>query len=371
MDKTSFTYTAPLNVNVVEIKGEEHLFVEGDISTTDIDLVNDIMTQKCQKSMQKQILGGNMKLDLEHEAFKGTTHEEKEISKTKIPVGKIIDATVKEVKRDNGIAYVTRVKCEINRNHKDYKSIKGNLVEKYLDAFSVAFLPTEVKYEQVDGKSVRLLDDCVLLNVALTGNPCNTKAQMTDVIAKSLDALELYKKGKETNPELEGNLVVKAMKEFCKEKYPWDQCILDQKKKGYSQERAEKICGAIRAGTAKKSNLTGNPGNSELNLKPNSKMTENTPEGDVNEVEQKELKDLNENLKSISENLKSMNEKMEAVTKENETLKEAVEKNAAELARVVKAMEQPVHKSTGVQIDDAKNKAQTGEMKSVDPLNLV
>lgn len=34
------------------------------------------------------------------------------------------------------------------------------------------------------------------------------------------------------------------------EKYPWDECIADQKAKGYSQERAEKICGSIRAKNA-------------------------------------------------------------------------------------------------------------------------
>ena len=78
----SFTFTTPLNVNVVNIKGVEHTFVEGDISTNDIDFVNDIMSKNCQESMQKQVLERNMKLDIEHEAFKGETHEEKEINKT-------------------------------------------------------------------------------------------------------------------------------------------------------------------------------------------------------------------------------------------------------------------------------------------------
>ena len=41
--EASFTFTTPLNVNIVEIKGVEHTFVEGDISTNDIDFVNDIM----------------------------------------------------------------------------------------------------------------------------------------------------------------------------------------------------------------------------------------------------------------------------------------------------------------------------------------
>lgn len=201
-----FTFTTPLNVNIVEIKGVEHTFVEGDISTNDIDFVNDIMSKKCQESMQKQILERNMKLDIEHESFKGETSEEKEINKTKIPAGKLIDAVVKSLGKGR---YSTRVKGEINRNRADYKAIQGNLVEKYLDAFSVAFLPTDVKYIEKDGKQIRILDDCILLNVALTGNPCNTKAQIAQVVTKSMDALENYKKRKEVDPSIEDVLVVK------------------------------------------------------------------------------------------------------------------------------------------------------------------
>ncbi|GAH11531.1 unnamed protein product, partial [marine sediment metagenome] len=55
----------------------------------------------------------------------------------------------------------------------------------------------------------RVLDDCILLNVALTGNPCNTKAQIAQVMTKSMDALEDYKKRKELDPTLENQLVVK------------------------------------------------------------------------------------------------------------------------------------------------------------------
>lgn len=37
---------------------------------------------------------------------------------------------------------------------------------------------------------------------------------------------------------------------YSKDKYPWEECIADQKARGYSQERAEKICGSIRAKNA-------------------------------------------------------------------------------------------------------------------------
>ncbi len=40
---------------------------------------------------------------------------------------------------------------------------------------------------------------------------------------------------------------------FLKAKYPWDKCIADMKREGYSDEQAKKICGAIRWGNIKRS----------------------------------------------------------------------------------------------------------------------
>ena len=230
--EASFTFTTPLNLNVVQKSDGEHLFVEGDISTNDIDFVNDIMTKECQESMQKQILDRNMKLDLEHEAFKGDTNEEKEINKTKIPAGKIIDATVKDLGKGR---FATRVKCEINRHNPNYKSIKGNLVEKYLDAFSVAFLPTDISYNQQEGKAIRMLNDVTLLNVAMTGNPCNTKAQMVEISTKSMDALEEYKKRKSLDPSVEGQLEVKSKSKIIKKENKILKLIYEELKYKYSK----------------------------------------------------------------------------------------------------------------------------------------
>jgi len=41
------------------------------------------------------------------------------------------------------------------------------------------------------------------------------------------------------------DLIVEAEKQYLAD-YPWDQCIADQKKAGYSEEVADKICGAIK-----------------------------------------------------------------------------------------------------------------------------
>jgi len=353
VQEASFTFTTPLNVNLVEIKGVEHLFVEGDISTNDIDLVNDSMTKACQESMQRQILERNMKLDLEHEAFKGESHEEKEINKTKIPAGKLIDATVKDLGKDR---FSTRVKGEINVHNPNYQMIKGNLMDSYLDAFSVAFLPTAIAHEEREGKTIRLLNDVKLLNVALTGNPCNTKAQLTEIFTKSMDAVEEYKKLKELDPSIESQLVVKN----------------------------------------KKSHSTGFAGRKQLNENQNSKMTDDEPNKDVDPVdaaaadgegakpdadngEGADSGDSNESgdaeqkalFKSMSEEMKALAEKYDSVSKENVAMKEDMKAISSNLAKIAEALENPIHKSQGVQKSDAESKAKNDALgKSVDPLSL-
>ena len=84
MENTSFKFTMPLVVNVIEEKGEQKVFLEGYLSTNDCDLVNDIVTKNCMESMKNQILDRNIKLDIEHEAFRGGSLEEKEINKTSV-----------------------------------------------------------------------------------------------------------------------------------------------------------------------------------------------------------------------------------------------------------------------------------------------
>jgi len=331
--EASFTFTTPLTVNIVEVKGIEHIFVEGDISTNDIDLVNDIMTKECQESMQKQILERNMKLDIEHEAFRGDTTEEKEINKTKIPAGKLIDATVKELGNDR---YSTRVKGEINRFNPNYESIKGNLKDAYLDAFSVAFLPTDISTKKVGEKTIRLLNDVILLNVALTGNPCNTKAQLIDIVAKSMDAVADYKKLKELDPSIEDRLVVKNKSHLTRKGKELTKFKNSNK---MTEENTEE----------------GKPEGTDAG---NGEGTEEEGES----VEQKAM------LKSISEEMKTLSGKYEEIEKDNVSLKEAVSEIAKSIEKITKALSQPIHKSKGVQVDDEEEKAKANE-KSVDPID--
>ena len=206
-----FTFTRPLTY---ELKTGGDIEISLDISTTEADLVNDIVSKNFLKSMQSQIIERNLKLDLEHEAFRGDTIEEKEINKTRVPAGRMVEPVIKEYKNENNeYHYALNIKGLMNKNRSDYKEIKGNIVEKFLDAGSIAFIPTKYKKETKGAEVFRILDDGILLNVALTGNPVNTGAQIKNIVAKSIATLEEYKTEKKLNPEVEMNLEVKAQRD--------------------------------------------------------------------------------------------------------------------------------------------------------------
>lgn len=207
-----FIFTQPLKYFEIEEKGVKRFFIKGDFSTTDKDLVNDICTKNCLSSMVKQIKDGRIKLDFEHESFRGDTELDKEIAKTRLPVAKAIDAKV------SGEA--AEATWELNPDYKkfddkgkvtmDSKDVIKNIKSEMLDSFSIAYIPTKSKEVTKDGETIRLLDDVRLLNIALTGNPINTSAQIHKVFMKSLNAMDQYKVDEKSDPTIKEKVEVKT-----------------------------------------------------------------------------------------------------------------------------------------------------------------
>ncbi len=205
-------FTSSLKHFEIEEKGKKRFFAKGAFSSDHLDLVNDICTEECLESMVAQIKAGSIKLDFEHEAFRGDSNQEVEINKTRQVLGKAISAV-----RDGRFAEAT---WEFNENYKKtdtkgniviaFKEIKQDVERGFYDAFSIAFIPTKTIMKTIDGEKVRLLDDVRLLNVALTGNPVNTAAQIRNVFMKSMDAMTDFKKDLKNNPELGNEVEVKA-----------------------------------------------------------------------------------------------------------------------------------------------------------------
>jgi HK97 family phage prohead protease len=161
----------------VETKAGKKFYVTGYISTKDIDLYNELVTEGAMKEMLEDLKTKSIKLDVEHEAWRKSSNT--------IPIGKIVDA--------NYDGYGIFVKAEINNSSPVFKEVWGSIKEGYLDAFSIAYKALKKVTKVVNGVTVTLLKSLELLNVAITGNPVNPKCRMTNVFMKSLEDLEELK----------------------------------------------------------------------------------------------------------------------------------------------------------------------------------
>lgn len=209
-------YSDKIDFKSLDTPDGKKYYVEGYISTGDQDLVNDVVTKSCMDNMLSQFNERTIKLDFEHESFRGKNQFETEAAKTRLPLGKSID----KYKDDKGVI----VKWELNPDWKkfdsngnvvlSFKDVWNNIKNKFLDAFSIAYVPTKTSMQSFNGKSIRLLDGVNLLNVALTGNPVNPGATMSKVFAKSLD----YIIEEENNMEFDYNdLEIKSIIEAKEE----------------------------------------------------------------------------------------------------------------------------------------------------------
>lgn len=191
--------------NSSSLKSLDGDYVEGYLSTSDKDLVNDIVTPHCLVDMLQQLQNRPVTVDVEHESFRGKDHIEKELNKALIPEGKVVEASLDS----KGI----KVKTMLNSHHSKYEEVKNSIKEGFLHAYSIAYTPQEFKHRS-DG--VRLLDRVNLLNITYTGTPVNPEASITNVMLKSIQEggieMEAQAKAAEAGAKLE-NLEVKSLSE--------------------------------------------------------------------------------------------------------------------------------------------------------------
>lgn len=187
-------YSEPLNY-FLETKADDskrHV-IKGYMTTSDRDLVGDIVTDSCMKSMLNQMTHRAIKMDIEHESWQGKDDIMREKAKTINPIGKINRA----YKDGTGIF----IEGELNPHHRRFDEVLGSMKGGFLDSFSIAYIPTATKPMNIKGQDTRLLDDITLLNVALTGNPINTNARMAPIMAKSLEFMKSFSSNDDINQE--------------------------------------------------------------------------------------------------------------------------------------------------------------------------
>jgi len=208
MNETFVFYSDKINYKSVEGKNGKEYFVTGYISTGDVDLVNDVVTKSCMDGMMTQFTDRIIKLDFEHEAFRGKSALEAEANKTKIVLGKALgqERDSKGVKITWQLNPTWKKFDEKGNVTMTFKDLWDNVEGGFYDAFSIAYVPTRTSSVNREGKNIRLLDGVNLLNVALTGNPINPGASMTAVMAKSLEFMKSIEEEDMANVEIKDDL---------------------------------------------------------------------------------------------------------------------------------------------------------------------
>jgi len=183
-EKKTFTFhTDALNYEAIEVKGETSHYVSGFATTTDIDIANELVTEKCMKSILGQIQGKSIKIDFDHEVWRDSEGNILNKPKNLIPLGRVMKAELR--KAPHGKLGVW-IKAKLNSAYPEFNRIWTSVKQGFLDAFSIAFKPIDVVAKSVGDKVVKMLDNVHLLNIALTGVPVNEFAKLDQVVVKAL-----------------------------------------------------------------------------------------------------------------------------------------------------------------------------------------
>jgi len=172
--------------NLIEVKSEvdgtKDFFIEGHISTTDPDSVNDIVTSEGQDNLVEEMNVKDITMDLDHESFRKEDGSVPDRDLNKIPVAKVVES-----KRTTIGAYV---KAILNKDHPNFKSILASIKNGFLHSFSIAYHVKEAVNKIIDGNQFRLLNKVELRNVGITGNPANTNATFSVSLKSQIKKME-------------------------------------------------------------------------------------------------------------------------------------------------------------------------------------
>jgi len=154
-------------------EGKAHMF-RGYLSTSTLDLVNDVVTKECMEDMLSQIRSG---VNGFAPSIKGSEQHDVVLEKNpmKIPISRITNANV----NDKGLF----IEGEFNEDHPDFNRYWAMATKGFLDGLSIEYIAKDVKY---DG-DVRYLKKVQLTGYGHAPRPVN-KECVAEIFVKSMDA---------------------------------------------------------------------------------------------------------------------------------------------------------------------------------------
>lgn len=192
---------------LIEIKSEsgKDYYVQGYVSTTDPDFVNDIVDEDGQKATFREISNKKITMDEDHNEWRNPkTGKLYDGKKNKFPLAKVV-----ETKLDSK---GTWVKAKLNKFHPDFEDkILPMIKEKYLHSFSIAYTVKDYVIKVINNVKYRIIKNLKIANIAITGNPINQSATFSLTLKSSLKMVDENIKQTENTSEIDSNTEYKSM----------------------------------------------------------------------------------------------------------------------------------------------------------------
>ena len=152
-------------------------YVEGFISGSTLDRGNDILTANALNFMHQQLTKENIKIGYVHQEIKGDPRV--------IPIGRIIESSLRDGK--------VHIKAILNKASKFFNEVKESIEGKFLDAFSIEYVPIKFFNRQIKDVTARVLEVIDLVGVSLTGRPMYKDGLITGFYQKEFFEFSSFK----------------------------------------------------------------------------------------------------------------------------------------------------------------------------------
>ncbi len=245
MKNLEAVYYTEIEPEIITLKSDKRYYVQGYISTIDKDLVNDVLTIEAQKDLHNQIQGvitkgGFITGDIEHMVFYDEKGNQLNFPKVRDEKGNLIIPELKFVQselREKGVW----VKAEVNKHLPNFKTIWKSIEDGFLNGFSVAVNALETVTKRVNNEMVNYISRLKLLNITMTGTPCNQNALMQPVLKSLINGEDMKLKHKYIRREGKpGDYTYFYKEDDGKETSSKDEPDEDTKKEISKQDRREK-----------------------------------------------------------------------------------------------------------------------------------
>lgn len=176
--------TYELFVSGVQLKEEsDDDYIEGFVSTPDVDLGNDKVV--CQKEIAAQLMSNSVanKLSFRHDWLKKEGFDE-----NIAPFGRCVMSEAKEIPGSKTEG--TWARYRLNKSYPGYQEKKEGIKKGFYDGFSIEYKALNTVSQKIGNALVRVIDSIKIIGVGIAARPMNPGSMLTGFTLKEYEYVE-------------------------------------------------------------------------------------------------------------------------------------------------------------------------------------